>query len=830
MKSTLSKLLPHLLALLVLFVLAALYASPNLQGKVLGMHDIQQAQAGAQELNEFYKATGRWALWTNSMFSGMPAYMVAGDYPYTFVGKTVAVTLLIIPETIRIVFLMMLGMYVLLTTMGVRRWLAVLGAVAFAFGSYNMIFIKAGHVSKMYALAYMPGILAGVMLALRGRYWIGGAVTALFLCLELASNHLQITYYFGLALVPYIIMEAVVQIKEGRLKNLITTGIVLAVSAAIGIGSYGGRLLVTLDYTKETTRGKTELTLAKPTQPGQAAPTAEATTAPQNGLDRSYAFEYSYGVGETLTLLIPRVYGGATVEPLTDGSDTYKLLVQRGLDPTQAKQIVENGMYTYWGDLPINGGPAYAGAVLIFLAVLGMFIVQHRIKWWVLGATILMLFIAWGKNFAAFGDFMFDHFPLYNKFRAVTMTLSIIQFLLALLAVLAIEVLLTRKPSFAEIKTGLIASFALTGGLALLLWLVGPSILELRKPNESTMLGQMFGDPAFGPDILRALIEDRGSILRADALRTLIFIVLAAGLVWLYVTNKVKEMVLVVALIALTYFDLFFIDKRYFNNDDFTTKRQAQERIAPSPVDEQILQDKSLSYRVMDNRSNFMSDATASYFHKSLGGYHAAKLKRYSELMEYALPKNFMGVINMLNAKYVIQRDPQSNQDVAQQNPEALGNAWFVQNYRLVPDANAEMTALQTLNPKQTAVIDQRYAGDLKGLTTIQYDSTNTIQLVAYQPDQLKYESKAKSEQLAVFSEIFYKGNTDWKSYIDGKEVPHIRVNYLLRGLRIPAGTHTIEFKFDPPVWKTGMTIDLISNIALILLIVAGVVIDSRRK
>lgn len=828
MKSTLSKLLPHLLALLVLFVLAALYASPNLQGKVLGMHDIQQAQAGAQELNEFYKATGRWALWTNSMFSGMPAYMVAGDYPYTFVGKTVAVTLLIIPETIRIVFLMMLGMYVLLTTMGVRRWLAVLGAVAFAFGSYNMIFIKAGHVSKMYALAYMPGILAGVMLALRGRYWIGGAVTALFLCLELASNHLQITYYFGLALVPYIIMEAVVQIKEGRLKNLITAGIVLAVSAAIGIGSYGGRLLVTLDYTKETTRGKTELTLAKPTQPGQASPAA--TTAPQNGLDRSYAFEYSYGIGETLTMLIPRVYGGASGEPLTDGSDMYKLLLQRGLDSAQAKQIVEGGMPTYWGDLPINGGPAYAGAVLIFLAVLGLFVVQHRIKWWILGATFLMLFIAWGKNFAAFGDFMFDHFPLYNKFRAVTMTLSIIQFLLALLAVLAIETLLSRKPSFAEIKTGLIASFALTGGLALLLWLVGPSILELRKPNESAQLGQMFGDPAFGPDVLRAMIEDRGSILRADALRTLIFIVLAAGLVWLYVTNKVKETVLVVVLIALTYFDLFFIDKRYFNNDDFTTKRQAQERIAPSPVDEQILQDKGLSYRVLDNRGYFMSDANASYFHKSLGGYHAAKLKRYSELMEYALPKNFMGVINMLNAKYVIQRDPQSNQDVAQQNPEALGNAWFVQNYRLVPDANAEMTALQTLNPKQTALIDQRYADDLKGLTTLQYDSTNTIQLVAYQPDQLKYESKAKSEQLAVFSEIFYKGNTDWKSYIDGKEVPHIRVNYLLRGLRIPAGTHTIEFKFDPPVWKTGMTIDLVSNIALILLIVAGVVIDSRRK
>lgn len=825
MKSTLSKLLPHLLAVLVLFVLAALYASPSLQGKVLGMHDIQQAQAGAQELNEFHKATGRWALWTNSMFSGMPAYMVAGDYPYTFVGKTVSIALSIIPEAIRIIFLMMLGMYILLTTMGVRRWLAVVGALAFAFGSYNMIFIKAGHVSKMYALAYMPGILAGVMLALRGRYWIGGAVTALFVCLELAANHLQITYYFALALVPYIIMETIVQIKEGRLKNLITAGVVLAIAAAVGVGSYGGRLMVTLDYTKETTRGTSELSLPKPAAPGAAA---AANT--QNGLDYNYAFEYSYGIGETLTLLIPRVYGGASAEPLTTDSEIYKIMTQRGMDPAQAKQIVENGFYTYWGGLPINGGPAYAGAVVLFLFVLGLFIVNTRVKWWIAGATILMLFIAWGSNFSAFGNFMFDHFPLYNKFRAVTMTLSIVQFLVALLAVLAVQTLIDRKPTFAELRPALLASVALTGGLALLVWLLGPSVMELRKPNESVQLGQMFGDPAFGTEVLRALVEDRGSLLRSDSLRTLIFVLIAAALVWLYVTNKIKETILIVGLGVIAYFDLFFVDKRYFNNKDFSSKSEAQARITPTPVDEQILQDKGLSYRVLDNRGYFMSDASVSYFHKSLGGYHAAKLKRYSELMEYALPKNFMGVINMLNAKYVIQRDPQTNQDVVQQNPEALGNAWFVQNYRLVPNANEEMKAMETLNPKQTAVIDQRYANDLKGLTSIQSDSTNSIKLVAYEPDRMKYESKAGSEQLAVFSEIFYKGNNDWKSFIDGKEVPHIRVDYLLRGLRVPAGTHTIEFKFDPPVWKKGMTIDLISNIALILLVIAGVVIEVRKR
>ncbi|MFT4033793.1 MAG: hypothetical protein QM669_15375 [Siphonobacter sp.] len=826
MKSTFRKLLPHLLAVFVLFVLAALYASPNLQGKILGMHDIQQAQAAAQELNEFHKATGRWALWTNSMFSGMPAYMVAGDYPYTFVGKTVSTVLSIIPETIRIIFLMMFGMYLLLITMRVNRWLAVLGALAFAFGSYNMIFIKAGHISKMYALAYMPGILAGVMLALRGRYWIGGAVTALFLCLELAANHLQITYYFGLVLVPFVIMEAIFQIKEGRIKNLITAGVVLAVSAAVGIGSYGGRLLVTMDYTKETTRGKTELSLAKPGQPGAT----QAAASNQNGLDRSYAFEYSYGLGETLTLLIPRIYGGASGEPLTTNSDTYKFLTQRGLDPTQAKQIVESGLPTYWGNLPINGGPDYAGAVVLFLFVLGLFVVNNRIKWWILGATIFLTFIAWGKNFEAFNGFLFDYLPLFNKFRAVTMTLSIVQFLIALLAALAIQALIDQKPTFAELKPALITSFTFTGGLALLIWLVGPSILELRKPDESTQLGQMFGDPSIGPDILRALIEDRASILRADALRTLIFVLLAAGLVWLYIINKVKEVVLIIALSALAYFDLFFIDKRYFNNKDFSTKQAAQALITPTPVDEQILQDKGLSYRVLDAGSSFMSNASTSYFHKSLGGYHAAKLKRYSELMEYALPQNSTAVINMLNARYIIQRDPQTNQQVVQQNPQALGNAWFVQNYRFEPNANEEMKAVQTFDPQKTAIIDQRYATDLKGLTSIQYDSTNTITLTTYEPDRMTYKSNTKSEQLAVFSEIYYKGNTDWKSYIDGKEVPHIRVDYLLRALRVPAGTHTIEFKFDPPVWKTGMKIDLFSNLTLILLIVAGVLIDLRSK
>lgn len=823
MKSTLSKLLPHLAAVAVLFVIAALYASPNLQGKVLGMHDIQQAQAGAHELNEFYKATGRWALWTNSMFSGMPAYMVAGDYPYTYVGKGVAIALSIIPETIRVLFLMMLGMYVLLTTMGVRRWLAVVGAVAFAFGSYNLIFIKAGHISKIYALAYLPGILAGLMLVFRGRYWIGGAVTALFVCLEMASNHPQITYYFGLALIPYIIMEAIVLLKEGKAKQLVTAGIVLAVSSAIGLGSYGGRLLVTNDYSKETTRGKSELTLPKP-----GAQNAEAAANPQDGLDKSYAFEYSYEIGETLTLLIPRVYGGGSGGGLSTDSESYKVLAQRA-DPGMAKQIVEYGLPVYWGSLPINGGPAYAGAVVLFLFALGLFTVKNRLKWWILGSTVLLIFIAWGKYFAGFNGFLFDHLPMFNKFRAVTMTLSVAQLFFALLGILAVQELITKKPSFAEIKTPLIAATALTAGVALLVWLLGSSIFDLRRPNDTDALTNMVGDPAFATEIYRALLADRVAVLKADSLRTILFVLLAAGAIWLYVAGKIKELILVPVLGLLILTDLFQVDKKYFNNNDFTTRHEAAAITEPAPVDQQILQDKSLSYRVMDNRSYFMSDANASYFHKSLGGYHAAKLKRYSELMEYVLPKNFMGVINMLNAKYVIQRDQQSRQDIAQVNASALGNAWFVREYKMVPNANEEVKALETFDPGKTAVIDQRFAADVKGLA-ISYDTTNTIRLTSYVPDQLKYESKAGSDQLAVFSEIFYKGNTDWKSYIDGKEVPHIRVDYLLRGLRVPAGAHTIEFKFDPPVWKTGMTVDLVSNIALILLLVAGVVVESRRK
>lgn len=486
-------------------------------------------------------------------------------------------------------------------------------------------------------------------------------------------------------------------------------------------------------------------------------------------------------------------------------------------------------MPVYWGGLPINGGPAYAGAVVLFLFALGLFIVKNRLKWWILGSTVLLIFIAWGKYFAGFNGFLFDHLPMFNKFRAVTMTLSVVQLFFALLGIMAVQELLDRKPTFAEIKTPLIAATALTGGVALLIWLLGSSIFDIRRPNDTDVLTSMVGDPAFATEIYRALLADRISVLKADSLRTLLFVLLAAGSIWLYVTGKIKEAILIPVLGLLILVDLFQLDKKYLNNDDFTTRREAAAIMEPTPVDEQILQDKSLSYRVMDNRSFFMSDANASYFHKSLGGYHAAKLKRYSELMEYALPKNFMGVINMLNAKYVIQRDQQTRQDAAQLNAAALGNAWFVKEYKLVPNANEEMKTLETFDPGKTAVIDQRFAADVKGLT-ISYDTTNTIRLTSYAPDQLKYESKAGSDQLAVFSEIFYKGNTDWKSYIDGKEVPHIRVNYLLRGLRIPAGTHTIEFKFDPPVWKTAMTIDLVSNIALILLLVAGVVIESRRK
>ncbi len=818
------RLLPHLYAVLGFILIACIYASPALQGKKLAQHDAVQAQAAAREVKQFHEQTGEWSAWTNSMFGGMPAYLIATDYPQSLTTRLGRILGGFLPEPIGHLFTMMLGMYVLLLALRARGWLAVLGSIAYAFASYNLMYIQAGHMSKIIALAWMPGILAGALWAWRGRPLLGGAALALFLGLDLYGNHVQITYYAFIAIAVLGVIEGVAAVREGRLKSFALGCAALALGAALAVGTHATRLWTTQQYSGESMRGKSELTAKTTgTNPGQSA---------ANGLDKEYAFNWSYGKAESFTLLIPGFYGGKSSGGLDTKSATYKAMTAKGVDAAAARQFVEQGAPVYFGSQPSTSGSAYAGAIILFLFVLGMFIVRDRLKWWLLGMTTLFLMLSWGKNFEALNYAFFDYFPAYNKFRAVTMLLSVIQVFLATGAVLALKTILDEKPTFSQLKRPFLLSLGLTAGVALLLALVPGVFLDFRGENDAAILAQLFGSPEAGNEFVRTLADDRESLVRGDAFRSVLFILVAAGLLWAFVTNRLKAAVLLPVLTLLVLVDLFQVDKRYFNNGDFVTKAAQDETHAPTPADEQILADKALSYRVFDNTTSTFGDARASYFHKSVGGYHGAKMKRFQEVVEHQLLKNPMNVqvLNMLNTKYFLLQNPQNGQVVPQQNPDALGNAWFVSAYKIVANADEEMAGLTTLNPRQTALVDKRFESFLNDLKISPDSVANRIELTAYKPNALTYRSNATSPQLAVFSEIYYRGNADWRAYVDGKATPHFRADYLLRAMVVPAGQHTIEFKFEPPAVSTGHTIDLVSSLLLVGFLALAVVVEVRTK
>lgn len=809
---------PHLLAGLGLLILTLVYFSPVLSGKTLSMSDVQQATASAREVREIAQQTGEKPLWTDAVFSGMPAYMIDFNYPYIFVYKAVMGVINVIPSPASVVFVVMLCAYLLLVVLGCNAWVSALGAVAYGFGTFGIVSLEAGHISKLYAMGFGAGLLASVVLALRGRYWLGAALAGLFGCMELGANHIQITYYLFMTIGLYVLIEGIALVRAGKGRQLALGLATLALAGILAGGSFGKRLLVLNQYTKETIRGTSELT-AKTTNPDGKSAGNEA----KSGLDKDYAFNYSYGLGETLTLLVPNAYGGASGGGLSTDSEFYKALVNRGLDPAQAKQFVELGTPTYWGDQPMVGGPAYAGAVLLSLFVLGMFIIRSPIRWWLLSAAGLMIVLAWGKNFAAINYLLFDYLPGLNKFRAMTMALCLAQLFIGIGAALAVQTLVREKPTFAQLRQPLLISLGLTGGLALVLAVLGGTFFSFQTPKDTQILASYFGQA--GSEFMSALVNDRQGLLRADAFRSLLLILLTAGAVWAFVTNKIKPAVLYPVLLVVLIFDLFGINKRYLNNADFVPKSQLTQVFEPTPADQQILQDKSLGYRVFDQTVDFMNSNRTSYFHRSIGGYHAAKLRRYQELITYAFQPNTLGILNMLNAKYVIragQPDSATGQPagpVVIPNPEVLGAAWFVKTVQTVENADAEIAAVQKLNPRDTAVVDKRFAEQLAGLPATMDPTGSTIQLTNYRPDKMVYQANAVRDGLAVFSEIYYRGNEDWQTLLDGKPVGHLRANYVLRAMRIPAGKHTIEFRFDPPVAKTGDTIDLIANVLLIGLI-----------
>ena len=815
MQFSFKKFLPHLYAVIAFIILAGIYASPILQGKKLSQHDITMSLAGSHESTEFTKQTGEIAWWTNSMFGGMPAFMIHGKYPNS-IGSTIGGQLMnVLPTPINMIFLMMLGMYILLIVLRASVWQAVLGAIAFAFCSLNMVLIPAGHTSKVIALAYAPMVAAGAVLCFRGKYLLGAALTALFMSLELYANHVQITYYFGLFLAGYILVQIIEHIKSGQIKPLIFSLLAFGGGAILGLGNHTMRLWSNAVYSAETIRGKSELT---------------SNVQSKGGLDRDYAFQWSYGIGETGTLLIPNFYGGANGGSLGGKkSETLKAMVNAGIPEENAMGFAEHG-YSYWGEQPIVGGPVYAGAIIMFLFILGAFLIKGNTKWWLVITTIIFIMFSWGKNLPSLNYLMFDYFPVYNKFRGVTSIMSLVQLALVTLAILTLKQIGEQKPTFNDLKKPLIYSLALTAGLALTFALIPTLFLNFKSSNDASL--QITGDKSVDSQILRGIVSDRESLMRSDAFRSLVLILLAAGLMWAWISNKIKDFVFYPILILLVIFDMFGVDKRYFNNDNFVSKSESEDVFAPTALDTQILQDKSI-YRVLDGASQqgFSNDSKASYYHKSLGGYHGAKLRRYQEVIENQFSKNNMAVFNMLNTKYFTQpAQQQGGQPTVAQNPDACGNAWFVKEFKLVKNADEEMKSLDKFNPKQTAFIDQRFADQVNNLK-IAFDSTaNSIKLTDYKLNLMTYESNAKTDQLAIFSEIYYRGNLDWKAYVDGVYKPHLRANYILRGMVVPAGKHKIEFKFMPESVAKGNTVDLIASILMVGLLGFAVFFEVKRK
>lgn len=799
--------LPYLSAIVIFIVISLTYFSPLLEGKKLKQPDITQYKGMSKEISDFRDATGEEALWTNSMFGGMPAYQISVQYKGNVLRYLDQLMQLYLPQPAGMVFLYMIGFFILLLVLKVDKWLAIAGAIAFAFSSYLFIIFAAGHNSKAHAIGYMAPVLAGIILTYRGRYLAGGILAAIALSLELLTNHLQITYYLMLIAGVFVITELINSIREKHLPGFTKATGVLIIASIFAVATNITNIWATYEYGKETIRGKTELTSEKSNR--------------TSGLDKDYATGWSYGKMETFTLLIPNFNGGSSQGALSESSNTYKALKANNVDDNQAQKIIK-ALPLYWGTQPGVAGPVYIGAIIMFLFIFALFVVDNKFKWWLLAATVLSILLAWGKNFMPFTNFFMHYVPGYNKFRAVSMTLVMAEFCIPLLAILGLQKVFSGEVNKKKLLKYLYYSLGIAGGISLFFALVGSSIFDFISPADEQY-------KSYFPDwLISAIREDRAAILRADAFRSLVFILLAGAAIWAMINEKIKMPVFFIALILLIVIDMWSVDRRYLNNDSFVSKRVDAVPFQPSLADQIIMKDKDPDFRVFNQSvGNPFADASTSYFHKSLGGYHGAKLRRYQELIDYQLSKGNMNVFNMLNTKYFIIPDEKGGQPQVQINMQAMGNAWFVNNAHVVNNADEEINALTDFVPAETAVYDKRFENQVKG-HFISKDTLAKIILTDYKPNHLTYKSETTKEQLAVFSEIYYKDG--WNAYIDGKPAPYFRADYVLRAMIVPAGNHVIEFKFEPRIYKTGEKISLASSILLVLLALGGIGFMVKRK
>ena len=778
----LKKISPHIIILLLFIAISVVYFLPLLEGKTLEMQDIKQWKGMSKEVNDFREATGEEALWTNSMFSGMPAYQISVNSNANLIQYVVQVVSLGLPRPASLLFLYLLGFYILLLSLKVDYRISAVGAIAFAFSSYFFIIIEAGHMTKALAIGFMPMVVAAVLYTFRGKILLGGILTALTVALEIYANHLQITYYLVLILLIIGLVHFVKEFKANNLLDFSKRVGILLIAALLGSATDFTNLATTLEYGKYSTRGKSELT----------ANLDNKTT----GLDKDYATSWSYGIAETFTLLIPNFYGGASQGELTTDSETYQAIKRS----PNAKQLIKN-LPLYWGEQPFTSGPTYVGAIVIFLFVLGLFFIKSEIRIWLVVATIISIMLAWGKNFMGLTDLFLDYFPGYNKFRAVSMILIIAEFTIPLLGFLALNRFLNSEKLEVEKKRILSLTFYIISGVLVLFMLMPSLFFDFVGLQDANL--EKNGWP------IDALQSDRAELLGSDAWRSFIFIILTFGTLWIFLKKKLESKYVIMIIGFLVLADMWTVNKRYLNDDNFARKKKVDVPYKASQADQQILRDKDLNYRVFNQSVSPFNDASTSYFHKSIGGYHGAKLKRYQELIENHISQGNMAVLNMLNTKYFITPQQQVKQNFA-----AMGNAWFVNEINIVPNADSEIAALNGFNPNSTAIVDARFSEQIID----SLDNTGAeIILMNYKPNYLKYSSNSTKDGIGIFSEIYY--DKGWNAYIDGIIHPHFRANYVLRGMQIPAGSHIVEFRFEPSIFTNGEIISFTSSLMLLLLV-----------
>ena len=797
----LQKLYPHALVLIGFILVSLIYFYPVLQGKQIFQSDIAQYTGMAKEQNDFRASEHVEPYWTNSAFGGMPTYQLGAKYPHDYIGM-MDDAIRFLPRPADYLFLYFLGFYGLLLVLKIDPLKAFFGALAFGFSTYLIIILGVGHNAKAHAIGYMPLVIAGFILVFQKKYTWGGLLTMFAVALEINANHFQMTYYlliFLLVLSGYFVYQAV---KEKEYKSLLISFGVLAIAGIFAIGANATNLLATAEYADFSTRGKSELTF-----------NADGTKSVGNSaLTHDYITEYSYGIAESFNLIAPRLFGGSNSEALGKDSKMYEFMMGQGVPEAQAADFV-SAMPTYWGDQPIVAAPAYIGIVVFFLGIMALFADNRKIKYVFLSGAIVALVLSWGKNFSMLTDFFIDTVPMYNKFRAISSIQVVLELCFPVLAIMGLQSFFKLEKE-AQFKA-LWQSAAVGFGVIVALFLFKGSF-SFAGANDS------YFRESYGPAFVDALKSDRMTLYSADLLRSGFFILLVAIVLWMFIKQKFTQNTAIILVGLLMIFDLFFVDKKYVSGKDFVSKREVEVPFQETPADAQILQDTT-HYRVFEVSGN-LSSARASYFHKSIGGYSAVKPRRMQQLFDYQIAKNNMEILNVLNVKYVIQTDSTGN-SIPTQNPNANGNAWFVKNLKLVQSADEEMKALDKLDTKNTAVVNKKEF-DAK-YKVFAKDSLASVNLASYKPNHLKYSANNNNDGFAVFSEMYYENG--WKATIDGKETEIFRVDYALRGLQIPAGNHTIEFKFEPQVIQTGGTITLISSIGMLLLLIGGIYFEDKK-